>query len=195
MMGCMLQRGERQKRDWEALGRLDPFWAVLTDPAGQHNQWDLDEFYDVGEQQTAALLDHAAEHGLPQRREVAVDFGCGTGRVTRALSSRFGRVIGVDLSAPMIELARTHAPQAEYLLQSAPGLPLPDDSVDFVFSWIALQHIKSEGTILEHVAEFSRVLRPGGLLVDPDSRPSPVEATCAMACAHLPSSARHRRFG
>ena len=45
---------------------------------------------------------------LPTRGDRAVDLGCGTGVHTELLADRYGEVLGVDLSAPMVAHARRH---------------------------------------------------------------------------------------
>ena len=47
-----------------------------------------------------------AARGLPRARALALDFGCGAGRLSRALAAHFEHVVGVDVSASMIETAR-----------------------------------------------------------------------------------------
>lgn len=62
------------------------------------------------------------------------DVATGTGLVLRALRDRGarGRMIGVDLAPRMLEVARTHLPEAELIEADAASLPLPDDCVDLV---------------------------------------------------------------
>jgi hypothetical protein len=37
------------KRNWEAFGDTDPFWAILTGPSKKNNRWNLNEFFATGE--------------------------------------------------------------------------------------------------------------------------------------------------
>jgi SAM-dependent methyltransferase len=80
---------------------------------------------------------------LARRR--AVDFGCGASRLTQALARYFEHVTGVDISAPMIELARAHdrtGGHYEYLINTRPDLSaLPSASFDFIYSNMTLQHM------------------------------------------------------
>jgi SAM-dependent methyltransferase len=91
-------RLQRHKRDWERLAAEDPLWAVLTDPARRGRRWRVEDFLATGEAEIAGALEEAAELDLPERRGSALDFGCGAGRLTRALSLRFERAVGVDIS-------------------------------------------------------------------------------------------------
>src|SRR5690606_32735946 len=100
---CM---SERHRRQWEALGASDPYWAVLTDPTKRHGKWDKEEFFRTGAREIDGALSRAAAFGMPIRSGIALDYGCGVGRLTRALAERFERVIGVDISAAMLAQAR-----------------------------------------------------------------------------------------
>src|SRR3954464_14018399 len=68
--------------------------------------------------------------------ETVLDAGCGSGRLTEALREcgRAGRVIGVAVSAPMIEAARARlGPDAELRVADLVGLDLGGETVDVVF--------------------------------------------------------------
>jgi len=95
----------------------------------------------------------------------ALDAACGTGRYAAHLAAGGHRVIGVDSSQDMLDLARTRVPQGTFLPGDLGQLPLPDDDVDLVVSGLALAHVPDLGPVL---AEFARVLRPGGHLVISD---------------------------
>src|SRR4051794_14449699 len=77
--------------------------------------------------------------------ETVLDAGCGSGRLTEALRERLpdGRVIGVDVSASMIEAARGRlGDEADVRVADLVGLDLGGETVDVVFStatfhWIA----------------------------------------------------------
>jgi SAM-dependent methyltransferase len=93
---------------------------------------------------------------------VALDAACGTGRFAEFLAQRGHEVIGVDSSPEMLALARQRVPGGEFLVGELDRLPLPDDSVDVIVCALALDHVPSLEPVL---AEFARVLRPGGDLV------------------------------
>jgi SAM-dependent methyltransferase len=96
---------------------------------------------------------------------IALDAACGTGRYARYLSARGHRVIGVDSSPDMLARARARVPQAEFQHGDLHHLPLPDDHVDIVVCALALTHLPDLQPV---IAEFARVLRPGGHLVISD---------------------------
>ncbi|MEU0535746.1 class I SAM-dependent methyltransferase [Amycolatopsis tolypomycina] len=102
---------------------------------------------------------------------VALDAACGTGRYAELLAERGHRVIGVDGSPEMLARARTRVPPGQFLLGDLHRLPVADAEVDLVVCGLALTHVP----VLEPVlAEFARVLRPGGHLVIADMHPERV---------------------
>jgi SAM-dependent methyltransferase len=157
------------RRDWEDLSRLDPLWAVLSDPSKRFGKWEPEEFFASGERDIAEFLDVCGRHGLPRGHVAALDFGSGAGRLTRALSTRFERCVGIDISEPMVELARSFngdRPGCEFAVNDSDDLSrFEDASFDFVVSHITLQHVPGRDRVLGYIREFVRVLRPGGAVV------------------------------
>jgi SAM-dependent methyltransferase len=124
----------------------------------------------------------------------ALDAACGTGRLAVRLADRGFRVIGIDGSAEMLELARARLPGAKFSEGDLGSLPLPDGAVDLVTTALALTHVPDLRPVY---AEFARVLRPGGSLVVSDVHPdrvllgSTVKATAPDGGAWLATTHRH----
>src|ERR671910_443066 len=97
---------DRQAQDWNELARLDPHWAILTSPGKRFGGWDSDEFFATGTAEAEAFMRRAEQLGLPRERGRALDFGCGLGRMTRALAAHFDECVGVDISEGMVRGAR-----------------------------------------------------------------------------------------
>ena len=156
------------RRVWGALGQDDPLWAVLSHSDKRGGRWQADEFLATGQLEIDSQLAALAPSGLPLQRDLALDFGCGAGRLSRALANHFDKVIGVDVSASMIAAARqlnADVPNIEFIENTAGELiGIDDASVDFVFSHITLQHIPTPLAI-GYVEEFLRILAPGGVAV------------------------------
>ncbi len=155
------------RTNWESFGERDPLWGVYSRRTHRGGGWDEDAFFRTGHDEIAEL-DSLVERFLPgQRHDDALDFGCGVGRLTQPLAERFGHVVGVDISRPMLEHARRYDPAAniDFVLNTAEDLAVvPDESVDFVLTHIVLQHMPP-ALAKGYLAEFFRVLRPGGGLV------------------------------
>ena len=66
----------------------------------------LAEGYDRREELTGDPLERWLRRALPPHGESAVDLGCGAGRHSVLIAERYRRVLAVDLSRSMIELAR-----------------------------------------------------------------------------------------
>ena len=111
---------------------------------------------------------------LPERGHRALDAGCGAGRHTVLLAERFDEVVGIDLSEPMIQIARGQRsrPNARYL---ATDLMSFEDALgfDLVFSSTTLHHVPDLDAGLLHLRG---VVRAGGIAILIDnvaSRPTP----------------------
>ena len=100
-----------------------------------------------------SVVERAAE-GLSLDRDATVlDLGAGTGKLTRLLRRRFGRVLAVEPDDAMRAYIGEDA-----LAGSAEAIPLPEDSVDAVFVGDAFHWFAADAAL----AEIVRVLRPGG---------------------------------
>jgi len=94
-----------------------------------------------------------------------LDIGCGTGIQLYRLQRMAREVVGIDISAGLVDAARhkfRHYPHIKLELADATALPYPDASFDCVSSY---------GEVFSHIhdcakafAECSRVLKPGGCL-------------------------------
>lgn len=104
----------------------------------------------------------------PEKKTV-LEIGYGGGRVLAAAARAFGRAVGVDIhdcgSTVLEELARLGVRNAELHCGDGRSLPVPDASVDVVYSFIVLQHVEHLAIHRALVAETARVLRPGGVAV------------------------------
>ncbi len=90
-----------------------------------------------------------------------LDLGCAFGYGTARIA-RYYDTDGLDASPGYIRRARRSAPSARFTLGAAEHLPYPDAHFDAVVLLDVLEHVADERAV---VAEITRVLRPGGLLV------------------------------
>ena len=142
----------------------------------QRYGWDLaaDDYEPLWGAQLAgvqsALL--AAAALLPG--EQVLDLACGTGHVTlqaahavgglgSEMGSGLGSVVGVDLSARMVDTAQLRAlPNTRFVRMDAQRLALPDQQFDVVLCSLGLMYLPDPAQALR---EVHRVLKPGGRLV------------------------------
>ena len=125
--------------DWKGISG-EPFYGVFSHP----DQWFRDKltperleyFWETGRSEIDGVLAKLRAHFGHFEPQSAIDFGCGVGRLSRAIGRHVRRVIGVDVAPGMIEEAkRWGEPHIEY------RLGLPDETVDWVNSIIVFQHI------------------------------------------------------
>src|SRR5689334_23028223 len=137
---------EQLQKNWEELAQADPMWAICTDPARRHGKWTRADFFATGCHEMKKVMRCVREIPLTvDGCAPALDFGCGVGRLTRALAGDFPECWGVDISPTMVRLAaefNADVPQCRFVLNENGDLgDLPDSYFGFVYSSIVLQHI------------------------------------------------------
>lgn len=88
-----------------------------------------------------------------------LEVGCGEGRVARELAARGHEVVAVDLTAALLEHARSAAPSLQYARADAAALPIRDGSCDTVVAYNSLMDVEDMPAA---VREAARVLKPKG---------------------------------
>ena len=151
------------RRDWEELASVDPLWAISSAPSKKGGRWELDDFLRSGPREIARVLFRANSIGLPIKRQRALDFGCGIGRLTRAMAPFFDETVGVDIAETMITRARGVSPGCTFWQLS--DFAFPKSHFDFIYSSHVLQHQPSREIAEGYIATFLEMLAPGGLLV------------------------------
>lgn len=159
----------RHRQVWERNAALNAPWAILSDPQRLRTGWDDGEFFATGRKDMELILATLAGLNLePRLGGRALDFGCGIGRLTRAMAERFTGAWGVDVSKSMIaQAADRHRdkPNCRFLHNEDPDLrKLPDSHFDFVLSLLVFQHIPPPHND-RFLAEVLRALTPGGTAV------------------------------
>lgn len=108
----------------------------------------------------------------PRTGERVLDVGSGPGFLTAAIaeaSGSSGAVYGVDISEPLLAVARAHCAHqswVEFRKADATQLPFPDHDFDAVISTQVLEYIRDVDAAL---AEIHRVVRPAGRVVIVDT--------------------------
>jgi SAM-dependent methyltransferase len=153
---------------WDTFGRLDPMWAILTTDEKRGGKWEHGEFFATGRNEIGQIVEYVKGLGMPKAWRLALDFGCGVGRLTQALAEHFDRATGVDIAPSMVEEARKHnrhGGRCEYHLNDRDDLSVfASGTFDLIYSNIVLQHMRPEYS-RRYVREFVRVLAPGGVAV------------------------------
>ena len=98
--------------------------------------------------------------GADRRR--AVDAGCGSGHLLERLAGMgFASVVGMDASGRALTHARGNAPRAALLRAAAEQVPLASDTTMCLTSLDVIEHCDDVAA----VREYTRVVRPGGIVV------------------------------
>ena len=126
-----------------------------------------------------AVLQHEVGSNITERLDlikidpdIILDVGAGTGYCSSALNKRYRKahITLLDIAPAMLSHARqkqswinrTFHRNQSYVCGDAECLPLADNSVDLLFSNLALQWCSD---LLQTFSEFKRVLKPNGLLM------------------------------
>lgn len=134
----------------------------------------IDQQSDFWDRSAASkVFSHALAHARFVREVGAdaavLDYGCGRGRLCDELVQRgFANVVGVDYSPEMIEAAKREHPTLNVSVVDGSVLPFADESFDAVLLFAVLTCIPSDAAQCELVAQISRVLKCGGLLLISD---------------------------
>jgi SAM-dependent methyltransferase len=151
------------RRDWDERARRDTFLYI----ASWRKDWDEASFFESGEQDYLRLV-----HPILQKLrfdptcKTMAELGCGAGRMTRSFAQRFQSVSAVDISAEMHSRAKRYLqsfPNIQWVLSNGETISgLESASVDFVFSYLVLQHMPTKEVAFSSIREMMRILRPGG---------------------------------
>lgn len=133
---------------WETLGREQPHWSVLTNPKflPDNIESNIDSFYETGESSVHILEKAAARAGKKLSSDwTCFELGCGVGRVTSRLVTRFKHVLAADISHPHLAIASEHLKAAK--TENAAFLQIKSletlknlEPFDIFYSIIVLQH-------------------------------------------------------
>jgi 2-polyprenyl-3-methyl-5-hydroxy-6-metoxy-1,4-benzoquinol methylase len=180
-------RLEQLQQHWNISQESKALAAVLT----RHGDLDVPAFFRSGVAEVEDVLRVLDEHGLDWRSWPSVlDFGCGPGRLSQAFAAHFDEVTGIDVAPSMIELARSYATasgsRCQFAVNAKPDLSMFSGSkFDVVYSSLVLQHMPPELS-RSYMAEFMRVVQPGGVAVfQLPSRPARTATGIILALAPM----------
>jgi malonyl-CoA O-methyltransferase len=121
---------------------------------------DYDRFSGLHREIADKLFDQVARERPPL---ALLDVGCGTGYLTAKIQDHFpkSKIIGLDFSPDMLEVARPKHDGIAWVLADGQNLPFSDSSFDILVSNLAYQWA---GDLTKAFSEARRVLVPKGLL-------------------------------
>lgn len=159
-----MSHADSMRKDWDERARKNAFFYI----ASWKHEWDLASFFQSGEEDYERLVAPVLHRfGFSTQDKSMLEVGCGVGRMTRAFAQRFARVAAFDLSPKMLEQAKQLTPEipnVSWIYSNGVDLrPAANESIDFVFSYLVLQHLPEESLVQSYVGEMIRVLRPSGV--------------------------------
>jgi ubiquinone/menaquinone biosynthesis C-methylase UbiE len=140
---------------WRERARFSDLRSVI-DPSDQRGI--KNEYIDL-------IHKMALERYFPiANSDTVLDYGCGIGRFSGWLANQAQFVVGVDVVFEMLGVAcqQLHAPNLALLCFPAGNLPIRDNCVDKILSVWVLQHVLEDSLLRATIAEFERILKPGG---------------------------------
>jgi len=148
--------------NWNNLARKNSHYYIYSN---EGENIDAESFRRSGERDVQELvLDDVLlkAHLQPFKEKTMVEIGCGIGRLTEFLIPHFKRVYGFDISSEMIQQGKQRLPEAFLISTDGQSIPLENESVDFVFSFITFQHMPNKKIVKRNMSEIERVLKVGG---------------------------------
>jgi SAM-dependent methyltransferase len=161
---------DRISAEWEAFGKEDPHWSVLTHEDFRKDAIDgnRESFFASGAHIVNVARSFCTRNGLDIGAfGLCLELGCGVGRITTHLAKVFPRVIGVDISESHLSVCRQELELKgieNVSLRSVKSVAQLDalPEFDFFVSFIVLQH--NPPPVIRIILEkILRKLRPGGV--------------------------------
>lgn len=100
---------------------------------------------------------------LPKEAKV-LDVGCASGRDSALLTDKGLRVVGIDLSRGLIEIARREHPNITFIQGSFLELPFGKEEFDGVWAHASLVHLETDDDVRKALKEFNKTLKKNGVL-------------------------------
>jgi SAM-dependent methyltransferase len=170
----------RETNFWERFAEQDPYLYILT----SMKRTDPSVFWQSGQETVKReLLPFVQTHDV--RSSLALELGCGIGRLALPLAPHFRKVVGVDITRGMVQRATSFANDNGIKNISFLAFAGPEDllqqtyehsgSCDFIYSLLVFQHIAEFSTIEGYLHVIRTLLHNRGLAyLQFDTRPSGV---------------------
>lgn len=157
-----LKKGMRKEWDSCAHGQWRHYiWAEAADSE--------ESFRASGERDYNKYVStFLSELQIDPSKLLALEIGCGAGRVSEFFSQDFRGLVALDVSREMLKIGQRRVPAKNVLWLCNDGTslrPIADSSVDFIFSLSVFQQIPDDATIADYVEEAGRILKPDGWFV------------------------------
>jgi SAM-dependent methyltransferase len=120
-------------------------------------------FADVAAKSAPAIVALLRRHGI--RRGTIVEAGCGSGIVAERLVAAGHDVVGFDVSAAMVKLARSRVPKGRFTVRSIAGATIPACDAVIAIGEVVTYVRGGLPALRRFFDKCHRAVRPGGLLI------------------------------
>ncbi len=149
------------------LKKLFDDWGAQAKDSYGRKQWLLSKWDNLDgvewpEQKIAVMVGTLVEGLELKRQHLLADLGCGGGWILARLQPFAGKTLGLDFSLPMIDAAKTIAPQASLICGGIGQLPFAGESIDRALSYFVFLNFMDDCFVRDGLKDIYRVLKPGG---------------------------------
>lgn len=143
-----------QKEHWAQTAKFGALASVIdpNDTRGLKNLY------------IAQLRDGVLLRSLPTSDFSLLDFGCGSGNLSKSLASEKRRITGIDISPELLELAveQNDPDICRFVLYDGGDIPLENQSFDYVATYVVLNHIVDDAQLVKTLRNIRKTLKDEG---------------------------------
>src|SRR5207302_3385998 len=154
------------RQHWDERATAGAFHYI----ASRKQRWMPEEFFRSGEEDYVSLVEPILTRlGLDPEKCVALDLGCGVGRLTRPIARRFRAVYAIDVSPEMLRLGQDYnraLRNVSWICGPGTDLSMLGSGIaDFAFCFLVLHRMPRCKTALALIAAILRLRQPGGIFL------------------------------
>ena len=149
---------EEKKKLWVELSKVNPCYYIKSDDDVSK---DPKKYRESGrlDYRLYILNDKYMNCQRCMKFRSVLEYGCGNGRMTEFIAKDYKAVYAVDISAEMLRLGKERVKADNIFWMETDGSILPKIKVDYIFSYIVLQHLTKD--IVEDIfKQFNTVMKP-----------------------------------
>ena len=179
---------------WEQFAQKDAEFYIYSVDVDYSTEAGKRYFFESGRKDASKILDEVGDH--LSSKDVALEIGCGTGRLALPMAGVFQHVVGIDIAPTMISKLSANAETLgiKNIAGRLADEPWENEiQADLIYSYLVFQHIEDLGVIQNYFRRMRSGLSPKGVIYAQfDSRPADITYRLrnAMPDAFLPKAQR-----
>jgi len=145
-----------EQKHWDEMAKHGPFNVIDSgDKKGIKNKY------------IRYIKDQAVKNILPDREISILDFGCGSGNLSKTFASHKYKILGIDISLQQLMLAVEDniADHSLFIQYNGNHIPLKDDIMEFVTAMGVFNFILDDPSLLLSLQQINRILSDKGRLI------------------------------